>query len=237
MRSAILGAVLLLGACTANGGEDERPRAMGQRNFQVGAFEGVTLEGSHDVIVTVGGAPTVRAEGEVEELDRLDIRVEGGTLMIGSRRSERWFSFRRHRGVTVYVTAPALNAASIQGSGDLRVDRVQSDAFQAEIAGSGDLQIGQIQAGRASFAIAGSGDIRAAGRADSADVSVAGSGNMGLDRLQTRHASVSVAGSGNVSVNASELVDGSVMGSGNVRVVGGARCTVNKMGSGNVSCS
>jgi hypothetical protein len=232
----MVGAVLLLGACAANGGEDERPSAMGQRNFQVGAFEAVALEGAHDVVVTFGGAPSVRAEGEADALDRLDIRVEGATLKIGSRRDQRWFSFRRHRGVTVYVTAPALHGASIQGSGDLRIDRTQTEAFEAEIAGSGDLQIGQLQASRARFAVAGSGDIRAAGTADSADVSIAGSGNVGLQQLQTRRASVSVAGSGNVALHASEAVDGSVMGSGNVTVRGGAHCSINKMGSGNVSC-
>ena len=235
MRSAIFGAMLLLGACTSSG-DEERPGPMGQRNFQVGDFQSVSLEGAHDVVVTVGGTPSVRAEGEVEELDRLDIRVEGGTLKIGSRREGRWFSFRHHRGVTVYVTAPSLNGATIAGSGDMRVDRVQADAFEAEIAGSGDMEIAALQARRASFSIAGSGGIRAAGNAENADVSIAGSGDVGLERLQTRRASVNVAGSGDISVHASEAVDGSVMGSGNVTVVGGARCSISKMGSGDISC-
>jgi hypothetical protein len=236
MRSAILGAILMLGACTSHGEENGGPRAMGQRSFQVGAFEKVSLDGSQDVVVTVGGAPSVRAEGDAEALERLDIRVEGGTLKIGSSRRGGWFNFRHGGGVTVYVTAPALNGAAIRGSGDMRVDRVQAQAFEAEIAGSGDMQIGALQAARASFSIAGSGGIRAAGTAEDSDVSIAGSGDILLGRLQTRRTSVRVAGSGNVAVHATEAVDGSVMGSGNVTVQGGARCTISKMGSGDIRC-
>ncbi len=235
MRSAIIGAVLMLGACSSHGEERDAPRATGQRSFQVGQFQMVSLEGSHDVVVTVGGAPSVRAEGDSEALERLDIRVEGGTLKIGSER-RRWFSFRHGGGVTVYVTVPSLNGATIAGSGDMRVDRVQATSFEAEIAGSGDMEIGQLRARRASFSIAGSGGITAMGEAEEADVSIAGSGNVALDRLQTRRTSVSVAGSGDISVRASEAVEGSVMGSGDVTVHGTARCSISKMGSGDIHC-
>src|SRR5688500_1979017 len=95
MRTAILGIVLALGACTSRGGEREAARATAQRSFQVGEFQAVSLEGAQDVVVTVGGAPSVRAEGDAEQIERLDIRVENGTLKIGTRR-EGWFNFR-HR--------------------------------------------------------------------------------------------------------------------------------------------
>ncbi len=239
MRSAVIlgGAVLLLGACTsaADSQESER-RAAGQRSFQVGEFQSVSLEGAHDVIVTVGAAPSVRAEGDAEEIERLDIRVEDGALRIGTRRHGMMTGFRHHRGVTVYVTAPALTGASIGGSGDMRIDRIQATAFDASIGGSGDLEIGGLQADRAHFAVAGSGGIRAAGTADEADISIAGSGHISLDALTARRAAVSVAGSGSISVRATEAVNGSIIGSGDVTVYGSARCSVSRMGSGEAVC-
>ena len=235
MRTAIIGIVLALGACTSRGEERDSQRPGAQRSFQVGEFQSVSLEGSHNVVVAVGGAPSVRAEGDAEDIERLDIRVDEGALRIGYDR-EGWFNFRRGGSVTVYVTAPALNGATIAGSGDMRIDRVHGDRFDAEIAGSGDLEIGALQARRAVFAIAGSGNISAAGTAEQADVSIAGSGSVSLDRLQTRRTSVSVAGSGDISVRASEAVEGEVMGSGDVTVHGTARCSIQKMGSGDVRC-
>ena len=233
---------MALGACTVGHGHDGQEghdgqaRATGQRDFQVGAFHGVSLEGSSDVIVTVGGAPSVHAEGDSEMLERLDVRVENGVLKIGTRR-EGWFSGMRHRGgVTVHVGAPSLDRADIAGSGDMRVDRAQAETFHGSIAGSGDLEIGNLRARSAKFSIAGSGSITAVGQAEQAEVEIAGSGDMHLDGLQTRRTEVSVAGSGDISVHASEAVEGSVMGSGDVNVAGGGRCSVSKMGSGNVNC-
>jgi hypothetical protein len=229
---------ILAAACSAGAREgDEQPSgAQGQRNFEVGAFQSVSLEGSHDVIVTVGGAPSVRAEGDAEALQRLDVRVENGALKIGTRRGGGWFS-HDHGHVTVHVTAPALSGASIGGSGDMRIDRVQAPRFAASIGGSGDMEIGALRARQASFSIAGSGGIRAAGQADEADISIAGSGSVSGESLQTRRADVSIVGSGDVSLRASEAVDASIMGSGDVNVTGTARCNVSRLGSGDVHCS
>ncbi|HYI63278.1 MAG TPA: head GIN domain-containing protein [Allosphingosinicella sp.] len=237
---AIAPIAILAAACSAGAREgDERPSgAQGQRAFEVGAFESVSLEGSHDVVVTVGGAPSVRAEGDAEALERLDIRVENGNLRISDRRrGGGWFSRHRSGHVTVHVTAPALNAASIGGSGDMRIDRVEAPNFAASIGGSGDMAIGALRARRASFSIAGSGGIRAAGQAEEADISIAGSGGVSAEALETRRADVSIVGSGDVSLRASEAVDASIMGSGDINVTGTARCSVSKMGSGDVHCS
>ena len=235
MRLAILGAMVLLGACTSANGERGDPRAVGQRNFEVGPFQAVALEGSHDVVVTVGGEAAVRAEGDAEVIDRLDIRVEDGTLHIGQQRGS-WLS-GHHGRVTVYVTTPALDKAALAGSGDMRIDRIQSEALEVKIAGSGDIEIGQVQARRANFSIAGSGDIHAAGTAEETEISIAGSGDVEIGGLQAQRARVRVAGSGDISLQASETVEGSLMGSGDLVVSGGARCSVTKMGSGEIRCT
>lgn len=231
--------LILVAACSAGnaqGNADGQPGGQqGRRDFQVGAFDKVALEGSHNVIVTVGGQPSVRAEGDAEAIERLDIRVENGSLKIGTRRESRsWFG--GHRGVTVYVTVPSLNGAALAGSGDLRIDRVQAQSFDGSVSGSGDLEIGALQARQASFSVSGSGGIRASGEAEQADISVAGSGDLALDGLRTRRASVSIVGSGDVALQASETVAGSIAGSGDINVRGGARCSVSKVGSGDLNC-
>lgn len=236
---AIAPVLAMAAACSAGAQEgDERSESRSGeqgRSFEVGAFQRVSLEGSHDVIVTVGGAPSVRAEGDAAALARLDIRVEDGTLKIGSERGN--WSFRRNRGnVTVHVTAPSLEAAAIGGSGDMRIDRVEAQRFAASIGGSGNMDIAALRARNANFSIAGSGNIRAIGSAEDADLSIAGSGNLSLDGLQTRRADVSIVGNGDVEIQASESVDGSILGSGDIVVRGNARCSVSKMGSGDLRC-
>jgi Putative auto-transporter adhesin, head GIN domain len=234
---------LLLAGCNLAGGhsrEDSGNHQFEKRAVQVaGAFDSISLGGSQNVVVTVGGPPSVRVEGEADLLDRLDIAVRGSDLHIGYKRDRGWswgFSHDR-KPVTVYVSVPSLKGASIGGSGDIRIDKVEGGDFTGSIGGSGDLQIGALKVGRAGFSIAGSGDIRAAGSAESTDMSIAGSGGIDAGGLQAQTAKVSVMGSGSVSARASESADVSVMGSGDVEVVGGAKCAIHKMGSGDVRCS
>ena len=186
------------------------------------------------VIVTVGGAPSVRAEGDERELADLEIRTRGDELHIGTK--NRIGGGRRH-AVTVYVTLPALAKASIGGSGDMRIDNVQVPRFEAAIGGSGNIEIASLQIQEGHFAVAGSGNIRAGGgQAQTTDVSIAGSGDIDLNAVQSRNAEVSVVGSGDVRIRASDAASVTIMGSGDVDVAGQARCSIRKMGSGEVRC-
>ena len=235
---AIASLLALAAACYAgaqNGDQPEHKGQTAQRDFAVGSFDSVSLESSHNVVVTVGGQPSVRAEGDSEAIERLEIRVEGSDLKIGTRRNTGWFG-RDHGRVTIHVTVPSLRAAEIAGSGDMRIDRVEAQAFSASIAGSGDLEIAALRARQANFDVAGSGGIRAAGAAEEARISIAGSGDLSLDGLETRRASVSIMGSGDVTLRATEGVDASIMGSGDIIVRGTTRCNVSRMGSGDLRC-
>ncbi|HET9428786.1 MAG TPA: head GIN domain-containing protein [Allosphingosinicella sp.] len=240
MRSAIaLVSAIILTACNAadaqKGESAEASGAGTERSFQVGSFDSVALGGHHNVVVTVGGAPSVRAEGDERELADLEISTRGSELRIGTKDHTGWRG-RRH-AVTVYVTLPALTKASIGGSGDMRIDNVQGSRFEAAIGGSGNIEIASLRVQDGRFAVAGSGNIRASGgQAQSTDISIAGSGDIDLGGVESRNAEVSVVGSGDVRLRASEAASVTVMGSGDVNVAGPARCSVRKMGSGDVHC-
>lgn len=225
------------GADAQEGEASDYDGRMVERAYNVGAFESVSLGGYHNVVVSVGPAASVRAEGPASEIDRLEIEVEDGDLHIGTKKDRKWFGASRSpRPVTVYVTTPTLAAAAIGGSGDMRIDAVEGGRFSASIGGSGDMNIASLRVESADFSIAGSGGIHAAGTAGRTKVSIAGSGDMDLAKLETRRADVSILGSGDVSARAMESADVSIMGSGDVAISGTARCSVNKMGSGDVRC-
>jgi hypothetical protein len=235
----ILGSVLLLGACnfSADAKEAETSGQRVERNFDVAGFDRVALAGPHNVVVTVGGAHSVRAEGDSKLIERLEVTVEGGELKIGSKQRTNigWSSNRQ--ALTIYVTAPTLAGAAVAGSGDLKVDRVEGKSFAASIGGSGNIDLASVKVEEAAFAIGGSGNIKAVGTAGTSAASIGGSGDLDLGQLATRQSKVSIAGSGNVSARASEAADISIVGSGDVTVAGGAKCTVSKMGSGDARCT
>lgn len=259
MRKLLIGLpLLLLAACNANRGEAiELSGKNVSKAFAASAFDKVSLEGSDNVVVRVGPAASVRAEGDSAIIDRLDIRVEGGELKIGRKGRGNWFSSGKRRGsATVTVTVPQLAGASVEGSGNMSVDRVTGARFEVAVAGSGDLKVGSVETraleaavagsgdldlervatGPVKFAIAGSGGLSAAGTADVVEVSIAGSGDVEAASLTAARSKIAIAGSGNVTLGVRETAEISLMGSGDVDIRGTATCKTSKMGSGEVRC-
>jgi hypothetical protein len=241
MRAAIfLLPVILAAGCNQSAAHDGEVQPSGQgdqRSFAVGAFQRISLAGAHDVVVTVGGPASVRAVGPSKALDRLEIRVHDGELIVGNKNQANW-SWSGHRDkVVVYVTAPSIEAAAVAGSGEMKVDKVEAPRFQAAVSGSGGLKLPAVKTEDASFTVSGSGNLQAAGAARNVRVSIAGSGNMEGAGLQAADANVSIAGSGGAKLKASGSAYVAIMGSGNAEISGGAKCRVTKMGSGNARCT
>ena len=208
-----------------------------ERSYRVGAFHKVAAAGASLVIVRVGSAPSVRATGPAETLDRMEVVVDREGLQIRPRKQfSRNFDWRGLKPATYTVTLPRLTDASLAGSGDMRIDRAEGDRFAASVAGSGNLDVAALRVARANLSMAGSGNLSARGSATRADLSVAGSGNVKARGLTSRTAAVSIAGSGTAELTARESADVSIIGSGNAEIAGGARCTVSRIGSGRARC-
>ncbi|MFN3591089.1 MAG: head GIN domain-containing protein [Thermaurantiacus sp.] len=211
------------------------PVVASERQFQVGAFEAIRAAGPHRVEVTTGSAPSVVATGDQAVLDRLDIRVERGALVIGQRRGMP--ALGRAQPATIRVTTQRLTEVSVAGSGDMRVSRVTGPSFTGNLAGSGNLELASIASDSLTFSVAGSGDARGSGRCGTARYSVSGSGNIRAGNIACKSLTVAINGSGNVDGQASGPATVAINGSGNARITGGAQCTQAVRGSGRVTCS
>src|SRR3954465_12068359 len=85
------------------------PSLAATRTFPVGAFDRVANSAPVDVRVHVGPAPSARANGPQQVLDRLVVEIRGGELIVRTLPGS-WFSGWRNAGRTfVDVTVPALN--------------------------------------------------------------------------------------------------------------------------------
>ena len=241
MRALFFASVLAItAACSAgaqnNGGGNARAELSGpriSRDFPAaGAFDRVNLAGPMDVDVRVGAQASVRAEGQAAGLDRLEIAVVDGELRIGTRPG----TTGPLGNIIVHVTVPALAAASLNGPGDIDIDRVQGARFAASVNGPGDMRLGELRVGEASFAVNGPGGIRAAGGAQRANANLSGPGNMRLAGFEAGDANVSLQGPGDIDLRATGNVAVSLAGPGDVTISGTARCTISKAGPGSVRC-
>ena len=225
----------MLSACgTTVRAEDAGPN--GSRAFSVKGFDRVSLRGSDNVVVRVGGAETVTATGPQKILDRLKVEVIDGELRVGRESSTFSVDWGKHDPVVITVTMPQIRGASVAGSGDMQVDNAQTPSFSGSVAGSGNLTVASLKADAASLTIAGSGDATYAGEARSLNASIAGSGDLDAKGVKTERLQVNIAGSGDFSAQVTGDADISILGSGDVTLTGTPRCKINKMGSGEVKC-
>lgn len=210
------------------------PALAAERTFTVGPFEEIVLSGSMDVTVTTGRAVSVVADGSPAAIDRLDIRTDGNRLVIQYKRGTQgsW----SEGSPTVRVSVPRISAATISGSGDMAIDKVDAPAFTGRISGSGDLSLGNLRAGAVELATSGSGDMRASGACTALTARISGSGDMMLDGLTCETVDATVNGSGNITVKATKSGNLATNGSGDIKVTGGARCSVRESGSGSIVC-
>ena len=238
-------AAIALGTCnTGSASPSDTPvkasGTNGQRTFAIADFDSVSLAGPDNVEVRVGPAFSVTASGDTGVMQALEIKKDGATLEIGRKNKRNGFHWGDDDGdgkyVKIVVTMPAIRGASLAGSGDLSVDKVQGGSFNASLAGSGDLSVAQMAVTEGEVSLAGSGDMRLAGTADRIKVSIAGSGDVDGGGLTAKGGSVSVAGSGNVRMNVDGQADVSLVGSGDVDLGAKARCTTSKIGSGEARC-
>lgn len=228
---------IVLAAAGCNAARSEEPGPSVNRSYEVGAFDQIEVAGPYQVSVTTGAAPSVRASGPDNAIDRMVVEVEGGKLKIHPRKKGMSFGWSKSHKVVLQVTVPSLRGAEIAGSGDITIDKVSVAHFDGGIAGSGALKLGQVQVDSLSLGIAGSGGAQLGqGRAGRVEYEIAGSGDIDGSDLAAEQAKVSIAGSGNVVAYATATADVDIAGSGDVRVTGGAKCNVSKAGSGNVTC-
>lgn len=200
-----------------------------------GDFDGVTLAGPDNVVFTTGSDFSIRAEGNADALDQLRYKVTDGQLKIGRENDGKIWSGKSGSAV-IYVSAPTLTSAKLAGSGDMQVDKMDSDSASLSVAGSGNINIEQLETASLSTKIAGSGDLTMVGKAEKATISVAGSGNVSGKGLKADSATIKIAGSGDVALSSDGTVDAKVMGSGDIRVHGNAECKTKTMGSGEITC-
>jgi hypothetical protein len=207
------------------------------RQWSPTRFDRIESAGSYDVTVVPGPTASVRAEGDRDTLAHMRVGVDGSSLTIGAEHG--WHGGGRHQGrVHVTVTAPTpLREASLAGSGNMTIARVEGPRFKASIAGSGDMTLRSVAVRSLSVSVAGSGTLAGAGHADEVSAEVAGSGDVRLGELRAADLTGDIAGSGNIVAYASRNAKLSIMGSGDARVRGGARCTVSRMGSGRAICT
>ncbi len=162
----------------------------------VAPFTGVTLAGTNNLIVHVGGAQSVVVRADDNVVSHVTTRVVAGRLIVGNTGG----SFSSKTPMTVTISVPQLDNVSLAGSGTIALTGIDTN--------------------RLTVSIAGSGVVHADGSAERLDVALAGTGDAQLRGLTAKAVRVTVTGSGHVVVTATRRLAASVPGTGAIGYAG-----------------
>lgn len=207
-----------------------------ERGFSVTSFDRVRVEGPFIVTLATGRAVSARATGTPAALDRVQIRVEGRTLLVRAGTSWGGFPGAGEGPVRLALTTPSLETAILLGSGTLDIDRMSGARVILTVEGSGRLTAGSIETDNASLAVAGAGAIAASGRARMGAVVARGQGSVAAAGLTVADLTVVAETASPVTITATRSARVTSTGLGPVEIGGSAACEVRQTGAGPVRC-
>lgn len=157
-------------------------------------FRAIDLAGTLQVEVRTGPL-RVEVTGDADRIAQVTTDVKGGTLVIGTKGK-----LRGVKQLKVIVSAPALDALTISGTGELVASGLAGAKLAVNIPGTGQMKLGG-KVGSVAFAMDGTGSVEA-------------------QDLIAASAAIDIAGTGQAVVHATSAVDATISGTGAVKVLG-----------------
>lgn len=208
-----------------------------EQTRKVDPFTEISLNISANVHLEQGNKQNLEIVAKASTLEQIITEVKNGKLIIRFPNKNLFWKDFRPGEITIYITAPEINALSVSGSGDIIAEEdIKTKAIDLSVSGSGNINLSELSAEQVKTAISGSGNIILAGKQTAQDLSVAisGSGNFkGMD-YSAKDVSIKVSGSGNAAIEAQDNLYVRLVGSGNVTYKGKPAVDQSTTGSGSV---
>lgn len=211
------------------------PASAAARDWRINGFDKVDLAAAAMVQVHPGPF-AIHADGDGDLVNRLDVQVRQGTLVIAWLPGQAPHNLHDEH-LNVVVTMPRVAGASVSGAGTVAVDRAEAPGFAGRVGGAGTLKIGTLRTGQASLDVGGAGTLDASGVADKLVVHLSGVGSVKAGALAAHAGLIDMSGTGSVTARVDGPVEVRMSGLGSVNVLGRSQCVVHKSGWGSVHCA
>ena len=176
-------------------------------------FNSLHIKGSMKVYFVQSNIFSVRVTASKEQHSRTELSVSGKALIFQQRPKSCWGLFSNDLicigwsssqddfPMKVYVSAPRLIEAHLEGSGSLSIGELVAENLDLKVSGSGTINSANVKGSNVLIAISGSGDIDVKNvKAESLKVSIIGSGDVKVSRLKATTAETEISGSGDVTL-------------------------------------
>ena len=206
------------------------------KTFHVSAFDAIESNSVANIHFFQGPSTSVRAEGNKELIDRLNVNVKNEKLIIEMSKSGFKNNNLKNKKLDIYISSPTLNLIEMEGVGNFLFEKAfHSPKLEIISDGVGNLKADNINCEQMFIRSHGVGNIQLAGKAVDVTILSDGVGNIKAEKLVAQHASVNSSGVGNVIFNCSESMDVELSGVGNAIYYGNPKVkNISKDGVGKI---
>ena len=162
---------------------------------EVASYDRLEVNGV-DVKVVEGDGRHVRVYAGENVIDRVITESSGGLLEINVKDRGIVIGSDPLGDAQVEVTAAALEAIEVEGSGDVLLEDLDAQSLELDLQGAADLE--------------------ATGNVDRLTASIQGAGDADLSELSVRTATVDAQGAADIELNVSDRLNVTVEGAGDV---------------------
>lgn len=217
MKKKSLMLIFLIGICIiATSCSLKAQQRITSRTFDVPAFEAVESHSVANIHFVQGSSTSVRAEGNKELIDQLNVDVKNGKLIIempeNAFKNTKW----KNKKPDIFISSPVLNLIEMEGVGNLSFETTfNSPKLEIVFDGVGNLKALDLNCEHIIIYSKRVGNIELGGKTNILSVSSDGVGNINTEKLIAQHAKINLSGVGNISFYCSESMEVDLSGVGN----------------------
>ncbi|SEP44549.1 head GIN domain-containing protein [Niastella yeongjuensis] len=202
---------------------------------QTATFDGLNLKIPAELYFKQDSVFKIELQAQENILDEIETAVINNELQIRFRHDIT--KVRSNDGITVLINGPDVRSFTVDGSGYLEIpDLITPANMSLHVNGSGNLKVNNVNTTEVNGEISGSGIITvSSGNANTNNLKISGSGLINASGLMVKDARANVKGSGNIQLFATQTLDATISGSGSILFKGSPAVTTHISGSGTVT--
>lgn len=187
------------------------------REEDVSGFDRIQIETFGEFLIEQGEDESLSIEAPRDYLRYVEVKVESGTLIIGTRRGYFGPPVRR---ATFTITVKDLEEISLSGAGAIKIYGLDTKDMYINLTGAGSIEIDDLQAENLGVNLSSAGAVIVAGSVEKQEVNLSGVGSYEAGDLQTDETRIILSGAGSAILWVEEDLDVKISGVGSVAYYG-----------------
>ncbi|MHA8062521.1 head GIN domain-containing protein [Aquirufa aurantiipilula] len=178
------------------------------KKFKVSGFQNLDLGQAFEIKVSKGSAYSLAAYGRQEDVDDLEVDIDGNTLKVSYKDRNWGFNWGKNRKrVRLVITMPRLANADFSGACRVDVDGfANEEQMNFVFSGASKGQLNQINADKLNVELSGASKLNISGHAGKLNVDASGASHMEGTNLMARDTDVEASGASHVSVQSQKTL-------------------------------